>query len=201
MIAKEDRRVRKTKDALRSGLLQLMKKKPINEITVKELTELVDINRATFYNHYRDIYDLLASIEKEMYEEIQRTLNRYTLNKEIYQQRISFSAGQTPLPLFLEIFHFLVENLEMCLFLLNDKGDSEFIEKVLNYGKHKYIEEWQKIYHVQNLELLEATYAFIASGFMGLIRYWLANGMKQSPQEMASIAEKVILMSMKMFEK
>ena len=201
MAQKVDRRVRKTKEALRNGLLQLMQEKQINEITVKELTELVDINRATFYNHYHDIYDLFSSIEKEMYEEIQRTLDRYTLNKEVYQKRIHFPAEQSPLPLFLEIFNFLVENMEMCLFLLGDKGDSEFIEKVLNYGKHKYIKEWQKIYHVDNPELLDATYAFVASGFMGLIRYWLANGMKQSPQEMAVIAEKVILFSMKMFEK
>ena len=45
MAQKEDRRVRKTKEALRNGLLQLMQEKQINEITVKELTELVDINR------------------------------------------------------------------------------------------------------------------------------------------------------------
>ena len=52
----KDRRVRKTKTQLENGLAGLLREKAINEITVTELTERVDINRSTFYLHYRDIY-------------------------------------------------------------------------------------------------------------------------------------------------
>ena len=51
----ENRSVRNTKRRLRDGLLQLLDRKPINEISVKELTDLVDVNRGTFYFHYQDI--------------------------------------------------------------------------------------------------------------------------------------------------
>ena len=61
-----DRRVRKTKNQLRQGLARLMLEKSLKEITVKELTDLVDMNRGTFYLHYRDIYDLYAQIEAEL---------------------------------------------------------------------------------------------------------------------------------------
>ena len=58
----KDRRVRKTKTQLKAGLARLLKEKGINEITVTELTEQVDINRSTFYLHYRDIYDMMEKI-------------------------------------------------------------------------------------------------------------------------------------------
>ena len=73
-----DRRVRKTKKQLRQGLTQLLQTKNINEISVRELSDLVDINRGTFYLHYRDIYDLLDQIEQR-----RDILHRQILNVEI----------------------------------------------------------------------------------------------------------------------
>ena len=50
-----DRRVRRTKAMLRAALTELLKTKPVNEISVTELTRLADVNRGTFYSHYKDI--------------------------------------------------------------------------------------------------------------------------------------------------
>ena len=74
MQKKTDRRVRKTKSQLKTGLAQLMREKSIREITVKELVDAVDINRSTFYLHYSDIPGLLAEVENEMMEEMQFTI-------------------------------------------------------------------------------------------------------------------------------
>ena len=49
---KEDRRVRRTKKLLIQALTELMQQKPVKEITVKELTDLADMNRGTFYLYY-----------------------------------------------------------------------------------------------------------------------------------------------------
>lgn len=56
-MEKMDRRVRKTRALLLQGLVKMMENHDIQDISVKELTELVDINRGTFYLHYDDIYD------------------------------------------------------------------------------------------------------------------------------------------------
>ena len=77
MEKKTDRRVRKTKNQLRTGLARLMKKKNIGQITVKELVDDVDINRSTFYLHYSDIPSLLK--EKERFWSI-RLKSRKTLH-------------------------------------------------------------------------------------------------------------------------
>ena len=61
MEKKVDRRVIKTRRQLKKGLAALMKEKSVNQITVKELVEEVDINRSTFYLHFKDIQDLLRN--------------------------------------------------------------------------------------------------------------------------------------------
>ena len=64
----EDSRVRRTKRLLRQGLTELLQEKSIKKITVRELSERVDINRGTFYLHYKDIYDLVSFLEPELFD-------------------------------------------------------------------------------------------------------------------------------------
>ena len=58
---KQERRYRRTEALILNGLTTLLQQKSIKEITVRELADLVDINRSTFYLHYTDIYDLRSS--------------------------------------------------------------------------------------------------------------------------------------------
>ncbi len=59
-----DRRVRKTRRQLKECLTRLLKEKKIQDITVRELAEMADINRGTFYLHYKDVFDLMDQIQK-----------------------------------------------------------------------------------------------------------------------------------------
>lgn len=65
-----DLRVKKTKSAIINAFLQLRSKKPLERITVKELSDLAEINKATFYLHYKDIYDLSESLEDELLDSV-----------------------------------------------------------------------------------------------------------------------------------
>lgn len=65
-----DLRERKTKRAITDAFLQLRAKKPLERITVKELSELAEISKATFYLHYKDIYDLSEQLQNEVIEDI-----------------------------------------------------------------------------------------------------------------------------------
>ena len=56
MMKRSDARVRYTRKVLKESLLSLLKEKPINKITVKEVCELAELNRATFYSHYSDCF-------------------------------------------------------------------------------------------------------------------------------------------------
>ena len=58
-----DIRIEKTKTALHNTFLELRSRKPLEKITIKELCEKAQINKSTFYSHYKDIYDLSDQLE------------------------------------------------------------------------------------------------------------------------------------------
>ncbi len=60
-----DLRIERTKRCIKDAFIELRKIKPIEKITVKELAMLASINKATFYSHYNDIYDLSEQLENE----------------------------------------------------------------------------------------------------------------------------------------
>ena len=65
-----DKREIKTKRSIKNAFLKLRSKKSIEQITVKELAEEAEISKATFYLHYRDIYDLSDTLGTEVIENI-----------------------------------------------------------------------------------------------------------------------------------
>src|SRR5712691_7035261 len=60
-----DPRVKRTRHLLQQTLLDLMREQSFTAITVQDLAERSTLNRATFYAHFEDKYDLLDSIMRE----------------------------------------------------------------------------------------------------------------------------------------
>lgn len=79
----EDRRVRKTKKAIYDVFFELTKEKKLNEITIKELCAQADINKSTFYLHYRDIYDLANSIQSTFVDDVCSVIEEYPYDETI----------------------------------------------------------------------------------------------------------------------
>ena len=177
-----DRRIRKTKRLFRQGLAQLLAEKKLNEITVREISDLVDVNRGTFYLHYKDVYDLLEQIEKEMFEEFYAAINKYPLPEKPLKR----------VPVFLQAFQFVAENADMCRILLGSNGDIAFVEKLKNVVRSKSLEALSS-YAKNNPYQFEYFYHFIISGCIGIIQRWLDMGTKESAEEMAALAEQMVL--------
>ncbi len=73
-MRKSDARVRYTQRVLKESFLSLLREKPINKITVKEVCELAELNRATFYAHYSDCFELMENIEQELLDAFGQSL-------------------------------------------------------------------------------------------------------------------------------
>ena len=180
---KTDRRIRKTKKQLRLALTTLMLEKSINEITVSQLTALADLNRSTFYIHYQDIYDMVEQIETE-----------------IFQQFVELVQSRTPsAQLLTDIFYFLAENADLCAAFLGRHGDYQFVEKFKDVVKQHCLSYWNNQKTQLSPAQMEYFYAYIASGCIGLIQKWLATGMQEAPQQLASMAETLILQGGQVF--
>lgn len=65
-----DLREKKTKRSIKNAFMQLRAQKPLERISVKELAELAEISKATFYLHYHDIYDLSDCLQKEVLKNV-----------------------------------------------------------------------------------------------------------------------------------
>lgn len=69
-----DLRKERTKRSIINAFLQLRAAKPIEKITIKELSELAMINKATFYLHYEDIYALSEQVENDIVDKVFKSL-------------------------------------------------------------------------------------------------------------------------------
>ena len=65
-----DLRIKRTKNSIINAFIELRAKKPLERVTVKELADLACINKATFYTHYKDIYDLSEQLENEAVQNV-----------------------------------------------------------------------------------------------------------------------------------
>lgn len=66
----DNRSTRRTRAAIEGSLLELMRQKPVNKITVQEIIDRANVCRTTFYAHYQDIYDLIESIGNTIIDEV-----------------------------------------------------------------------------------------------------------------------------------
>lgn len=172
---KIDRRVRKTRALLLQGLIQLMNEKDIKDISVKELSDLVDINRGTFYLHYNDIYDMLDKVEDELFREFNEILDRNLTE----QTKIIPSNA-----ILLDIFSFLEKNYDISKVMLGPHGDLAFVNRLKELVK-------ERLRHILELEHagenLEYFYSFIVSGFVGIIETWLNHENPLPPEKIADL--------------
>lgn len=176
----EDSRVRRTKRLLRQGLTELLQEKSIKKITVRELSERVDINRGTFYLHYKDIYDLVDCLEKELFDEFEHILSKYTIT-DLYTR---------PHQVFSEVCSFLYANRDLCAALLGDNGDINFVLNLRTFLRKKCLKDAADCYQIAYSPEYEYVYAYFESGTVGMIRYWLANPQDgKTPEEVAGLIE------------
>lgn len=86
---KIDRRIRKSKEAIRTALVKLLKHKNIEDITVTEIAKEADVNRKTFYNNYENIYQVIEEIENDIVISFTDLLSKINLD-EMLKQPLKF---------------------------------------------------------------------------------------------------------------
>lgn len=178
----EDRRVRKTKKLLRDGLAQLMKEKPIKNITVRELSELVDINRGTFYLHYKDIYDMVESIQNEIFDEFNGVFEEYEAD----------GSELTFISILQEIFEHIAAEADIVTALIGKNGSALFVDRLKNIVKDKCLSSMYYKMNADKTVELKYFYYFAVSGFIGIFQEWLNGRMEETPKEMAEITANMI---------
>jgi AcrR family transcriptional regulator len=180
---KEDRRVRRTKKLLTQALTQLLQEKQINEITVKELTDLADMNRGTFYLYYKDMFDMLEKIEDGMFEALDAIVSLHEHD----------DVSQQTKPILLDLFRFIQDNQEMCRVLLSPHGDMNFLHRLNEVVREKCLKAWPNIRKEKGEADFDYHYSFVVFGCAGIIRAWVNRNCSESAEKMAEMAYGMIL--------
>lgn len=172
-----DQRSISTKKQLRDALVELMSSHPIDKISVRDLCVRANINRTTFYYHYKSVVDILVDVETQMESELIKFLKL----GDMY-------IGGNPQQEFYEgIFSFIQRNSDICKYLLNAQREVPFLTKALEMGRAKVFSDISRIAPNMSGERIEYYYTFVSNGIIGLIRSWLNDGMQESVEEIAQI--------------
>lgn len=162
-----DLRVRYTKLIAKQSLLEILQDKHISKVTIKELCEKANINRATFYRHYYDIYDLLSEIEFEIFEEIRTIM-------------VNDSDDKTSIE---NICHVIKKNSDVCNVLLGKNGAQDTIDKLLALLKEDILKDWIP---TQN-PYIDYAFEFTTNGSLGIIRKWQERNYSDPPETIAKL--------------
>ena len=168
-----DRRTKYTKKVIKETFLDLLSKKELNKITVSEICTKADINRATFYRYYLDVYNLLEKIEEELLLELKTAYIKDDVD--------SFSISA-----FVEaILDTFIKNQQLIKILFNTNNNIYFLNDFLEVVYDKCKLRWETDLPELTEEEIEYGTVFIFNGALGVVNYWVKNDFQDSPKEIA----------------
>src|SRR5687767_2937303 len=128
---KIDRRIQRTCQALRAALLELIKEKGYDSISIEEITERANVGRATFYLHYKDKEDLLLEEFSAMTNEKVQLLSEIPFSAWLQSQKdIAEADAKKPASPLLIVFQHIYDNSELYYILLKSERSSRIIERI-----------------------------------------------------------------------
>ena len=178
----EDRRARRSRRLLKESLLELMKSKTFADISVRDVTDEADMNRATFYLHYSGTAELLQSVEEDLLEELQALVNAH--------MHESVKVGSVA-PVFEPVLDFLVEHRETCAVLFDSSEASGFfqsLQRLVHENGAPLVKTW---FHPEDPRLTDYLLNFLAWGFIGLLAEWFEKDMALPKAELLTAAQRV----------
>lgn len=156
-----DRRVLKTKRAIRNAFAKLMVEKDINDITVVELADAADINRKTFYNYYSGVYQVVEDIESDI-----STSYEALLGKVEFKEYMS-----APYSLFERFSQLINMEPEFFGYLLTMNGNVNLITRIMRLLIDKTCEVMTTQLDVEPKKA-EIMISYVLSGMLSVYQRW-----------------------------
>lgn len=178
----ESRKVVKTKGIIKDAFFELYKENKIEKISIKDITRNAHINRSTFYLYYRDIYDLLESIENEFLIDFANKV------KDVYTTILKDGDINSIIPS-LEFYQKYSKYLKI---LLGSNGDPVFAHKLKSIIKKNLLELLKGV-ELQKVSYLDYIVEYVASAQIGVLTYWLQNEMELPMEVIGDLLKKMSL--------
>lgn len=175
---KVDRRIRRTRNQLEEALIRLLSKKSIQKISVRELADEADVTRATFYQHYRDPYEMLKEMQDDILDHVQEIIN--------------VTTGGDSFGFFLQLFEYLAQDSVRPEILSYDTGEGSGYERIGNAIHNNYMLRWGQKFTGDQVKQYEYYRYYIVFGCIAVVENWVKHGKKETPEQMAKITFSVL---------
>ena len=173
-----------TKHALAAALKELMAQRPIDKITIHDITERCGIRRQNFYDHFEDVYDLM----RWMFQEEAVSLLRQHEGTLLWQEGL------------LQLFRYIEENKAVCLCALRSVGREHlkrFFETDIHAIIHRTVEQFGHEVGAISVGATEAdielTTHFYVVALTGMLESWLLGEIDRTPEELISFADHTLM--------
>jgi AcrR family transcriptional regulator len=164
------RSMQRTKTALRNGLIELMKTRPVLRISIKDLCAAAGVGRSTFYAHYKNQYDLLKEIETECRSAIEELMAMKQPPRKYSRREITVRAEKT--------LGYIAGNSNSIQVLLSENGDIAF-QRTFIRQFISFLKNIKKQYAdtPADEKTSECYSVFCVHGILALVQHWLKNDM------------------------
>jgi Transcriptional regulator len=187
MSEKIDRRKAKTRQQIYESLMILIEEKGVEHVTVTDITNHANLNRGTFYLHYRDVPDMLQQLKEHVFKSIEQ----YVLKLD-FRVAMEHADRREPYPLGIQIFEEFAKHANFLKAMFGPKGDPSY---TIQFRKLMTQNIYQKIDIPEANKLnirRDYVVAYMTSAHFGMLMHWLECGMDQTPQQMAFIMMNII---------
>ena len=175
-----DARVRYTRMIIEKSFLELLKTKPMSKVTVTELCQAAQINRATFYKHYLDVPDLQASLENEILSDFASFL-----------QNCRFSGDMNYKTVLIEMLTYLQQYGSRFYLLCSGNAGSELPAKAFQLINDFAFPIMRQKLPKEEEERANLLYQFLTHGCGALLVSWLRGGNKLSVEEITEFIMRI----------
>lgn len=172
-----------TKHALALALKELMEQKPIDKITIRELTDRCGIRRQNFYYHFEDVYDLL----RWMFQEEAVSLLKQHEGTQLWQDGL------------LQLFQYIEANKAVCLCALRSVGREHLkrfwetdIHNMIQHAIRQVCEEAGLLNTSIAQDDIELITHFYVVALAGLIEGWLCGQLDRTPEELIAFVDRLL---------
>ncbi len=174
---KRDRRTLKTERAIKEAFISLLKEKRFETITVKELTDRADIHRATFYDHYEDIYNLYRVMVGDILDDI----------ADIYAKK----QPNTYYEFYSEIIDYISQRLELARHVfINSRVDhnTTMLYEITSYLVDMTKKLWMNEYGIEEINLkLEYQAYYRVYGIIALVGHWISSDYSMPAEDLKKL--------------
>ncbi|MCR5350202.1 MAG: TetR/AcrR family transcriptional regulator [Acholeplasmatales bacterium] len=159
---KPDRRVLRTKNAIKNSFISLLIEKDMVDITIKDIADRADCDRKTVYNYYEGTFSILEEIENDFIQLL-----------EVSSRQLDFKTYiNDPITIFEKLTEILNENLDLYTNLMKLNSNSQLVSKMVQSIRLKIKEVLMESPLINKEYDLDLTALYITSGLIGIYQEW-----------------------------